>query len=184
MSQQGPGGGGYGSGPGGGPPGGYGPPGRPGGYGPPGGYGHPGAPHGHPAQHGYPPNAPAHGYPQPAAAKKKSNALLFVGLGCLVLLLGGIAVGVIFFLQWKSKYDEITAGVGAIGSATPGAAGGAVCSKAANCCRAIMQKTPGAGADASKTCDAFMNSGVPEASCQQALDGYRKTSGFLGVSCD
>jgi len=148
--------------------GGYGPP--PGGYppGPP-GYGPPGAqPGGYaPQPQGIPPGG--YGAPPP----KKSNTLLYVGLGCLALLvLGSVAAGVGWYLFSRSSAGRAIAA----GSS----AGGAECVKAIACCKAVVAKSSG-DATALAGCENLVN--VPAAACAQALDTYKKSAALLGVSC-
>ena len=157
--------GGYGPPPGGYPPGGY-PPGPPG----PPGYAPPGAPPGGyaPPPHGAPPGG--YGAPPP---KKKDKTLLYVGLGCLALLvLGSLAAGVGWYVFTRST------AVRAI--ATGATAGGAECVKAIACCKAVVAKSSG-DATALAACENLVN--VPAAACAQALDTYKKSAAMLGVSC-
>jgi hypothetical protein len=126
MSEQGP--GGYGGGP---PPGGWGPPpgsppgAPPGGYGvpPAGGYGQPPGGYGQPpGGYGQPPGAPQ-GFPQHGVAPtqpgiapapgKKTNPIVWLGLGCGALLLVGGAGAAWFYFSVFRPAQEIEHAVAA-----------------------------------------------------------------------
>jgi hypothetical protein len=192
------GGGGYGGGPPGygghgGPPGQGGPPGYGGHGGPPNPWGPPGAP----PPGGGPAPAPPGQFPQ--QPKRKSNTLLFVGLGCGALGLIAVAIAAFIFIEAKRRYDEVSSTVASalssvaapVASNAPG--GGApvagACGRALACCRAIVEKSTTAQAaetrsQALKACDNFLTPGILDATCQQALDGYRSTASVLGARCD
>jgi hypothetical protein len=183
MSQQGP--GGYG--------GGYGPPGAP-----------PGAPPGWspqaPAQQAYgiPAGAPPGGTPQPP---KGTNPLVWVGIGCGVLLLLAIGTGLAAFLMARKAVQRGVEAAGAFsgavevaldggqfsfdgGLATDGGLstfGGPTCQRAADCCRRVVEKT-GASAAALESCERLRTT-VPEAGCQKALDLYRVSAPAFGIVC-
>jgi hypothetical protein len=222
MSQQGPGGyGGYP--PGGGPPGGYGgyppgggppgggPPGGHGGYppggGPPGGYGPPG--HGSP---GAPPGwgkPPGYGAPPPAAPppqKKATNPIVWLGLGCgvLLFLVGGAGAAWFFYTASRGLSSALAVGSalsvvdgGVTLTVPPGAAGGAggtlalpgpgglatggpVCEQAASCCRSMVAKSGGSPA-AEAACDNMK--GMPQVGCVQALETYKRSAPLVGATC-
>jgi hypothetical protein len=222
MSQQGPGGyGGYP--PGGGPPGGYGgfPPGPgqpPGGYGPPGsppgGYGGPGAPGGHggPGGPGWG-QQPQHGGPSPYGAppppgpppKKGTSPVVWLGVGCGVLLLVGGAGAAWFFYTASQKISAALAvgsaiafvdggvavtvpptGAGGAGGTVilPGpaglATGGPSCELAAKCCRSMVAKSGGNPA-AEAACDNMKT--LPQVGCEQALETYKRSAPLIGASC-
>jgi hypothetical protein len=207
MSQQGPGGyGGYP--PGGGPPGGYGgyPPGGgpPGGYGPPGsppgGYGGPGAPGGHGG-----PGGPGYGAPPPPGppAKKGTSPVVWLGVGCGVLMLLGGAGAAWFFYTASQGISaalavgsaladggiSITVPPGAAGGAggtlvLPGpaglATGGPACEQAAQCCRSMVAKSGGNPA-AEAACDNMK--AMPQVGCVQALETYKRSAPLVGATC-
>jgi hypothetical protein len=219
MSQQGPGGyGGYP--PGGGPPGGYGgyPPGPgqpPGGYGPPGsppgGYGGPGAPGGYggPGGPGWgqqPPQGgpPPYGAPPPPGPppKKGTSPVVWLGVGCGVLLLVGGA-GAAWFFYAASQGISAALAVGSAlvladgGVSAPVAAGGAEgtpvvpgpaglatggpdCELAATCCRSIVTKS-GGNAAAAEACDNMKS--APRLACAQALETYKRSAPVIGATC-
>jgi hypothetical protein len=198
MSQQGPGGyggggpygppggGGYGGGPpaggypppGGAPPGGYGPAGgAPPGYGPPAGYGPP-----QPGFGGYPA-----GPPGPPA--KKNNALLWVGLGCGVLILLGAAGAVASYLYMKSRVSDAEQaianyGAGGAGIAAPAAgAVSATCAKTIACCKAITGKTAGPNtALAAQACNGIGL--LSDAQCTQQYNALKTSAVAVHASCD
>jgi hypothetical protein len=219
MSQQGPGGyGGYP--PGGGPPGGYGgyPPGPgqpPGGYGPPGappgGYGGPGG-HGGPGGPGWGP-PPHAGGPSPYAAppppgpppKKGTSPVVWLGVGCGVLLLVGGAFAAWFFYTASQTLSAALAvgsaltladggvsvtvppaGAGGSGGTLvlPGpaglATGGPNCELAAKCCRSMVAKSGGNPA-AEAACDNMKT--LPQVGCVQALETYKRSAPLIGATC-
>lgn len=197
MSQQGP--GGYG---GWGPPGGQGaPPGPPGG--PPPGWGQQPPPQGYGAQPHY--GAPG-AVPQPP--QKKTNPLVWVGVGCAVLFLIGIGTAVAVFIMARNAANKTLAAAGAFSSAVeialdggvfsvdggiatdggistgfpPGAlnTGGPECEKAAECCKRVLEKT-GANPATLAACEELRK--APQVSCQQALEVHRRSAPLLGTSC-
>jgi hypothetical protein len=126
-----------------------------------------------------------------APPPKKSNALLWVGLGCGgLLLLSAIGTGVAIYMTKRAAENAIAAANSSFGvplsPPTPGAgpgpatAGGS-CAKAVECCIKIIQKTsPGAQNEAS--CQALKQ--LPETSCQLPLASYQKSAQLLGIKCD
>jgi hypothetical protein len=130
-----------------------------------------------------------------APPPKKSNALLWVGLGCGGLfLLSAIGGGVAIYLTKRAAENAIAAANSSFGvplsPPTPGADPGAVptaasaagsCAKAVECCIKIIQKTsPGAQNEAS--CQALKQ--LPDANCQLPLTTYQKSAQLLGLKCD
>lgn len=212
MSQQGPGGyggggpygppggggpaggGGYGGPPPGGyppaPPGGYGPPGgqSPGGYGgppgaqPPGGYGPPG--YGQP-QYGAPPPG---GQPPPS-----KSPLIWVGIGCGVLVLLGAIGGVVSFILARRAADNVekqidiaatsvAAGASALSAVTGNAASTPACASAIACCKLTVAKTAGANAPAiEQACSGLAM--LSDAQCTAQLDAYKRAALALGFTC-
>lgn len=135
------------------------------------------------------------GYAPPSPAKK-SNALLWVGIGCggLLLLSGIASVAAYFFVANKVEEAGIALSAAAASAAAPlgappadgatdssGAPLGGACAKAAECCRKIIQKS-NAGAQAEAGCLALKQ--LPEASCEQPLQTYKQSAKLLGTSCD
>jgi hypothetical protein len=196
MSQQGP--GGYG---GWNPPGGSGaPPGPPGG--PPGWAPQPHLPHG-----GYAPQP--YGAPGgPPLPPKKTNPLVWVGVGCAVLFLIGVGTAVAVFIMARNAASKTIAAAGAFSSAVevaldggvfsvdggfatdggistglpPGAlnTGGPQCEKAAECCKRVLEKT-GANPATLAACEELKK--APQVSCEQALEVHRRSAPLLGTSC-
>jgi hypothetical protein len=208
MSQQGP--GGYGGfPPGGGPPGGHGgyPPGPgqpPGGYGPPGAPPGPGGPGGWGQPPGYGAPPPYGAPPAPAAPppKKGTSPVLWIGLGCGVLLLFGGA-GAAWFLYSATRgitaalegagltdggisisVPPAGAGGGAGTLVVPGpgdlATGGPVCDQAAKCCRSMVAKSGGNPA-AETACDNLKT--MPRIGCTQAFETYKRSAPLVGATC-
>jgi hypothetical protein len=142
--------------------GGYGPP--PGGYPGAPGYGPPG-----PGGAGVPPGG--YGAPPP---KKKSNTLLFVGIGCLALLVIGTVLGGVgwYFFSRRAAGGML---------ATGGPVGGEACVKAIACCKSVVTKSSG-DATALAACENLVN--VPTVACTQALDSYKKSAVLIGVTCE
>ncbi len=214
MSQQGPGGyggggpfgppggGGYGGPPPGGgvPPGGYPPP-PPGGYGPSGGQ-PPGGGYGGPPGYGgpgYPPGGAPPGYgpaqygaPPPAGPPpSKTKPLIWLGVGCaLLLLLGGIG-GVVAFLAMRQKTNDVekqielaASGValGASAIVAPSAPATGVCAKTVACCQVIASKS-GSNADlAVRACAAYGS--LSDAVCLQQYPTLKRTAAAMGGSCE
>ena len=191
MSHQGP--GGYGGPPGrppGGGYGGYGGGAPPGGPGQPGGYGPPAAP-GYPPQH-YPQQPPQPGYGAPAP-KKKSNAPLFIGLGCGLLLLLGAGGATAFYFMTRDTISDVVAAASAIGAAAgsapivvpgvpvaPAPAGGSgTCERARVCCEKILAKS--GNKNGALNCDGLRQ--LPDSSCTQMLTAYTSMAAALGDSC-
>jgi hypothetical protein len=115
---------------------------------------------------------PPGGYGAPPP-KKKDKTLLYVGLGCLALLvLGSVAAGVGWYVFSRSSAGR------AIATGVTG--GGAECAKAIACCKAVVAKS-GGDATALAACDNLVN--VPAAACAQALAGYKTSAAALGVTC-
>ncbi|HVR19260.1 MAG TPA: hypothetical protein VMS65_06185 [Polyangiaceae bacterium] len=177
-------------------PGGYG-----GGWGPPGGVGGaPGAPQGWgpqgpPAQppYGAPPGyGPPGGGPQPP--KKKTNPLVWIGVGCAVLFLFGVigSGAVAFILARNAKRGvagafsaavELAIDGGAVtfdAGASTGTVGGPTCERAADCCRRVLAKT-GSSAEVIAACDQLRT--ATELACSQALEVHSKSAPLLGTSC-
>jgi hypothetical protein len=122
---------------------------------------------------------------------KKSNALLWVGVGCGgLLLLSAIGGGVAIYLTKRAAENAIAAANSSFGvplsppapGALPTAASaGGSCAKAVECCIKIIQKTsPGAQNEAS--CQALKQ--LPDANCQLPLTTYQKSAQLLGLKCD
>jgi|SRR5450432_1374089 len=209
MSQQGPGGyggggpygppggGGYGGPPPGGyppaPPGGYGPPGGqpPGGYGGPPGYGPPGGQP--PAGYGPPGyGQPQYGGPPPGGQPPPSKSpLIWVGIGCGVLVLLGAAFGIVSFILARRATDNVekqielaASGValGASAVTTPGATPSSVCAKTVACCQAIAAKSGSNANLAANACAAYAN--LSDAVCAQQYPALKQTAAALGGSCE
>lgn len=136
----------------------------------------------------------------PAPPPKKSNALLWVGLGCggLFLLAGAVAAAGLYMARkaTNSALESLSAAAAPLSppqapGTTPVPTNGATdsagspvdgaCAKAAECCRKIVQKS-NAGAQAEAGCLAMKQ--LTEATCQQPLNTYRQSARLLGVSCD
>jgi hypothetical protein len=132
-----------------------------------------------------------------APPAKKSNALMWVGLGCGGLfLLSAIGGGIAVYMAKKATENALASASSAFGApltapgatATPGSgtdSSGApvsgACAKAVECCRKIIQKTsPGAQNEAG--CLALKQ--LPEANCQLPLTTYQKSATLLGLTCD
>lgn len=145
---------------------------------------------------------PGHGgapYPPVAAPPKKSNALLWVGIGCGgLLLLGLLGAGVAWFFTMRAAKSALEAASvfatplpppapGAPAASPSGALDsggspvGGACARAAECCRRIIQKT-NAGAQAEAGCLSFKQ--LPEENCQLPLSTYQRSAQLLGVKCD
>lgn len=110
---------------------------------------------------------------------KKSNPLLWIGIGCgalLVLSLVGGALAYYFTMRAaKSAFEGIASSV-----APSGAAPGAACGLAVECCRKVNQKT-GAGAQADSACQGL--AALSEAQCQLSLTAYQRSAELLGLKC-
>jgi hypothetical protein len=132
-----------------------------------------------------------------APPPKKSNALMWVGIGCGGLfLLSAIGGGVAVYLAKKAAEDALATASSSFGAplaapadgTTPGtgtdssgAPASGACAKAVECCRKIIQKTnPGAQNEAG--CLALKQ--LPEANCQLPLTTYQKSAQLLGLKCD
>jgi hypothetical protein len=125
-----------------------------------------------------------------ATPPKKSNALMWVGLGCGGLfLLSALGGGLAIYMTKRAAENAIAAASSGFavplspgtdpGTAATGASG--TCAKAVECCVKIIQKTsPGAQNEAS--CQALKQ--LPEANCQLPLTTYQKSAQLLGVKCD
>lgn len=148
----------------------------------------------YPPQGGPPGYGPAGGpgFPPGGQPPKKSNTLLFVGIGCGGLfLLSLIGAGVAFYMAKNATENAIAAVSAAAAPGSPPAANGATdsaggpangnCAKAAECCRKIIVKS-NAGAQAEAGCLAMKQ--LDEATCAQPLQTYRQSAKLLGVSCD
>ncbi len=135
----------------------------------------------------------------PAGPPKKglsTGMKLAIGCGAL-LLLGGVGAFVAYYV-FSEAYDKVAheaakaaeaaraagaGGSGAVGS-TPSegaATGSGTCAQAVICCKAIVAKS-GGDATAAAACDNLMK--LPEASCGQPLDTYKKSATLLNVKCD
>jgi len=215
MSQQGPGGyggggpygppgggGGYGGPPAGGGGGGYPPPGGappgggypPPGGAPPGGYGGPpgyGPPAGGPPGYG-PPQQNYGGYPGGPGGPppKKSKALLFVGLGCGVLILLGIAGSVVSYFFMKSKMEDAQSAIanfgadsGVLAAPAPGSVS-ATCAKTIACCKAITGKSAGPSNTAlvDQACNGIGL--LSDAQCLQQYNALKPSAAAVHVSCE
>ena len=141
-----------------------------------------------------PPGAsPAPGFAGPTAQAtpppKKKKTGLFIGLGCVALLLFG-CIGTGGYLYWRAQqavedvqdaFDEAVEDANAAneaveeaGNAAGGAAaagGGDLCARAADCCEAYVEAMGTGSAD--QMCAGMRTAGVPESSCQTSIDGYR-----------
>ena len=124
--------------------------------------------------YGVPPGG--YGAARPAAAKK-SNALLWLGLGCAVLAFLGLVGGVAAWFFWTRST--------ALGSGPAGEAQSTdsleACDRAMACCKAVVQKSSG-DPTALAACDSLAN--VPASACEQALATYQKSASLLGISCE
>ena len=214
MSQQGPGGyggggpygppggGGYGGPPPGGyppaPPGGYGPPGGqpPGGYGGPPGYGPPGGQP--PAGYGPPGyGQPQYGGPPPGGQPPPSKSpLIWVGIGCGVLVLLGAVGGIVSIIVARRAADNVekqidiaatsvAAGASALSGVT-GVTGNApstaTCASAIACCKLTVAKTAGANAPAiEQACSGLAL--LSDTQCTAQLDAYKRAAVALGFTC-
>ncbi|MBX3275992.1 MAG: hypothetical protein KF729_37415, partial [Sandaracinaceae bacterium] len=167
------------------------PPGGP----PPGGFGAPppGGGFGAPP----PPAQPQAGFGAPPAAamappKKKSKTGLYIGLGCVALLLFG-CIGTGIYLWWAANravdavnetleqagQDLERAGreaaenaAAAESAAAGGGGGGGACSRIAGCCRGYIDAM--GGTVPASTCDAYNNVvGMQDSLCEQTIAGYR-----------
>ena len=143
------------------------------------------------------------GYGSPEQPAKKTNPLVFVAVGCalvVVLVIGAFAT--LSVVAWnKAKRGGVSAGGsfsagvelavdgGAISfdaGASTGPPRGALrpgsptCEKAADCCRRAVEKT-GATAATLASCEK-LRSEVDEAGCEQALRTYR-ASPLFGAAC-
>ena len=143
------------------------------------------------------------GYGAPEQPAKKTSPWIFVGVGCLLLLI--VAIGTFVTLSvvvWnKAKRGGVSAGGafsagvelaidgGAISfdaGATTGPPKGALgrgsptCEKAADCCRRAVEQT-GATAATLASCEKLRTE-VAEAGCEQALRTYR-ASPLFGAAC-
>ena len=118
--------------------------------------------------------------------------MMWVGIGCgglfLLSLIGGVIAGYSAYQAKRVADEMLAAGASTATGATPGAgtdsAGGATggaCSKAAECCRKIVQKS-NAGEQAEAGC--LMMKQLPDANCEQPLQTYKQSAKLLGVSCD
>jgi len=139
------------------------------------------------------------GYAPAPPPAKKSNALMWVGIGCGGLLALSMIGGAVTFFMAKRAAESGLAALSAAAAplappATPGAppaADGAldssgapangVCAKAVACCRKLIQKT-NAGAQAEAGCLAMKQ--LRESDCQQPLRAYQQSGKAFGVSCD
>jgi hypothetical protein len=167
------------------PPGG--PPGAPAGFGP----------QPPPIQPQYP---PAGGAPEPP---KKTSPLVWVGLGCAVLIFLSLGSGAVaFFLAKRAANKGVAAALSAAaelavdggafdfdaglafdaGTLPPGAlvTGGPSCARAAECCRRVLEKT-GANPQTLAACEELKR--ATELGCQQALEVHQKSAPLLGTTC-
>jgi hypothetical protein len=142
------------------------------------------------------------GYGSPEQPAKKTNPLVFVAVGCaLVVVLVISALGILSVVAWnKAKRGGVSAGGsfsagvelaidgGAVAfdaGATTGPPKGALgrgsttCEKAADCCRRAAEKT-GANAQTLKSCE-ILRSKVDDLGCDQALRAYRASPLFAEV---
>lgn len=134
------------------------PPGAPPAYGPPpGGYGGPSGP--------FPPPPP-----------KKSNAWVFLLVGCFGLIFVG---GIILAVAGAGVATYVSRSSG--GSSGSSVGGRGACAQAAACCRKITAKSGGSDTSA---CDGLNNSAIPTSTCIQARDSYRKMAPMVGVTCE
>jgi hypothetical protein len=130
------------------------------------------------------------GAPPPA---KKSNALMWVGLGCGGLfLLSAIGGGVAVYMAKRATENAIAAASSSLAApltppvaggdpAAPAAGAAGTCARAVECCIKIIQKTsPGAQNEAA--CAGLKQ--LPEANCALPLTTYQKSAQLLGVKCD
>lgn len=116
--------------------------------------------------------APADG--QPIAAAAIPMARQSFPKGAIVgLLIGLVGVGVAVYV--------VMVNVGGVGlDSKPDT--DTICGKAAACCEVIRKASPNAaGAD---TCKNFGKIGVPDAACQSAYDGFKKSAEALKVTCE
>jgi hypothetical protein len=123
-----------------------------------------------------------------APPPKKSNALMWVGIGCGGLfLLSAIGGGIAVYMAKKAADDVLATASSSFGTPlTPG--GGAAnsggvagtCAKAAECCSKIIQKTSPGQNEAG--CLALKQ--LPEANCALPLTTYQKSAQLLGVTCN
>jgi len=173
-------------------------PGVPAGYGAP-----PGAmPPGGPMPGGAP--MPGFGAPpaQPPGTSSKNRLFLWLGIGCGGLLLLAV-VGVVIAIWWarqrtgeaiddlkraSSKFSATLetppAPSSPVAAAAPEvAANRQDCKTAKSCCMALAKQS-GSKPEALKGCEAFDNPAVPAAACTKALEGYRRVTKALGVSCE
>ena len=128
-----------------------------------------------------------------APPPKKSNALVWVGVGCGGLfLLSAIGGGVAIYMAKRATEEALAvasslaaplappAGTAPSLTDSSGAPVGGTCAKAVECCRKIIQKTnPGAQNEAS--CLGLKQ--LPEANCQLPLNAYLKSAELLGIKC-
>jgi hypothetical protein len=124
-----------------------------------------------------------------AAPAKKSNALLFVGLGCGALILIGIGVSVAFFFYAKSKVDDAESAIaGAVGDAgaiaAPAPANASpICAKAIACCKVVANKAAsGNPALVAQGCNSFAM--LADAQCTQQYNSMKASAAAIGASCE
>jgi hypothetical protein len=105
--------------------------------------------------------------------RKQNKALLFIGIGCGLLLVLGIAFGIVaYFLL--SKTPEV-AGLAA------GSGGGPECERVAACCRRVIERQ-GSEPSLLAHCDNFKQ--MPSAFCTKMQENYTKTAQASGITCD
>lgn len=140
---------------------------------------------------------PAGQPPAPMAAappqKKKTNPLIYVGIGCALLFLLSCIGGNLYWFIFAPDADDVeemveeaneaaeTGGGGDTAGET-GGGGGGVCDRAADCCTAYVEEMGAAAAGVSSTCGNYrsMAGGPAEAGCQSAIDGWRSGLEAMG----
>jgi hypothetical protein len=111
------------------------------------------------------PGAPAqYGQPQPS---KKSNTLLFVGIGCGALLLLTVVGAIVVYAMF--------------GSALSGSSTSPTCQKVAACCKRLFQQT-GADPNVLSKCDNYKR--APEATCKESLVQYEQSAAAHNLRCE
>ncbi|HEX6767035.1 MAG TPA: hypothetical protein VF103_16175 [Polyangiaceae bacterium] len=133
------------------------------------------------------------GYGPPAPKPQGTNPLVWIGVGCGVLLFLGfglVVASVVWFRMSRgvSASGAFSAGVevtldGGVLSVDAGATAGTgdpTCEKAVECCRRVMGKG-GATRFFVEKCEPLRNGSVE--GCRQALETYRASAPSFGVTC-
>lgn len=145
---------------------------------------------------GYGPNPPGPAAPPPA---KGTNPVVWIAVGCGALVVIGlgvvIALGFVAYNTAKTGKTvggafsagvkvELDGGVLAVDAGVktgpPPGSGGAICEKAAECCRAVLER---AGGNTASVAGCANLAASTEEHCQKALETYRASSAAFGAVC-